>query len=222
MAWRVAASLLALRDQVNAAWPSRSRRSDGTIGDASHRNRNSDHNPWVEDGRIGVVTALDITHDIENGCDAGRIARAIRDSKDKRVKYIIWNRKICSSTTVGGTPEWTWRNYTGANPHDKHVHISVKSSKNFYDLTSKWNIDANSVISDPLHPEVTDHPLLKRGSRAGAVRELQTLLNRHGSRLEVDGRFGEDTEGAVKAFQRAKGLFDDGIVGAKTWAALLV
>ena len=34
MAWRVGASLLTLRDQVNAAWPNRSRASDGTIGES--------------------------------------------------------------------------------------------------------------------------------------------------------------------------------------------
>ena len=36
----------------------------------------------------------------------------------------------------------------------------------------------------------------------------------------VDGGFGGQTEAAVKAFQQALGLFVDGKVGPKTWAAL--
>jgi peptidoglycan hydrolase-like protein with peptidoglycan-binding domain len=53
-----------------------------------------------------------------------------------------------------------------------------------------------------------------------AVRAVQTLLNRHGQAVEVDGEFGEQTEAAVRSFQRAKGLAVDGIVGDQTWTAL--
>jgi murein L,D-transpeptidase YcbB/YkuD len=170
---------------------------------------------------MGVVTALDVTHDRASGCDAGKIAEAIRVSRDRRVKYIIWNRRIASSSAVGAAAAWAWRPYTGANPHDKHVHISVKATKALYDSNQPWEIDAVSVISDPVGPDVSSRPLLRRGSRAAAVGELQTLLNRHGSGLAVDGKFGEVTETAVKVFQRMAGLVDDGAVGAKTWAALL-
>ena len=138
--WRVAECLLALRDQVNQRTPSRKKTSDGTIGDAAHAARTSDHNPWVRDGAIGVVTAMDITHDPAGGCDAGALAEAIRASQDARVKYIIWNRQIANSASINGAAPWTWRPYNGANPHDKHVHISVKPDKAAYDLTSTWTI----------------------------------------------------------------------------------
>ena len=62
MAWRVAQSLIRLRDQINLAAPTRSKASDGTIGDAAHATRDSDHNPWVKEGALGIVTAMDITH----------------------------------------------------------------------------------------------------------------------------------------------------------------
>lgn len=39
--------------------------------------------------------------------------------------------------------------------------------------------------------------------------------------MQLDGRFGRNTEDAVKRFQRAHGLDDDGVVGPITWAALL-
>jgi peptidoglycan hydrolase-like protein with peptidoglycan-binding domain len=53
-----------------------------------------------------------------------------------------------------------------------------------------------------------------------AVIELQELLRAHGFNLRVDGEFGSLTEKAVATYQRQQGLRVDGVVGAKTWAAL--
>ena len=138
--WRVAKSLLVLRDQVNKMAPNRNKASDGTIGDASHQTHDSDHNPWVTDGNVGVVTALDITNDPKGGCDVNAIADTIIGSRDIRVKYIIWNKRITSSYPVGSRPAWEWGPYTGKNPHTKHVHISVKSDKPSDDSTVPWII----------------------------------------------------------------------------------
>lgn len=138
--WRAANSLLKLRDQVNARAPRRNKASDGTIGDRAHCQRNSDHNPWVRDGSIGVVTAIDITQDPTGGCDVNTIVEAIRASRDSRVKYIIWNRRIANSAAIGGTDPWQWRPYTGANPHTRHMHLSVKPDKANYDSTAAWAI----------------------------------------------------------------------------------
>jgi beta-lactamase superfamily II metal-dependent hydrolase len=138
--WRAARSLLTLRDQVNRRAPRRNKASDGTIGDAAHCQRTSDHNPWVRDGSVGVVTALDITHDPSGGCDANTIAEAIRASRDGRVKYIIWNRRIANSAAIGASQPWQWRPYGGTNPHTRHVHVSVKPDKANYDSTADWAI----------------------------------------------------------------------------------
>jgi hypothetical protein len=150
--WRVAKALLALRDQVNQMAPNRSKASDGTIGDERHCGGAgaSDHCPNVQDGNVGVVTAMDITHDVQHGCDAGALAESIRASQDPRVKYIIWNRQIANSSPIQGQPAWAWRAYTGSNPHNKHVHISVKATKQGpggYDTTSAWNIAVVGAIA---------------------------------------------------------------------------
>ena len=58
-----------------------------------------------------------------------------------------------------------------------------------------------------------------------AVIWLQTLLNKNGFKLLVDGDFGKVTDTAVRDFQRkhiAKVGVVDGMVGPKTWAALEV
>ncbi len=65
-------------------------------------------------------------------------------------------------------------------------------------------------------------PLLKAGSEGAPVQALQRLLVHGGASLGVDGIYGPETEGAVKALQTAKGLASDGMVGEETWPATVV
>lgn len=65
---------------------------------------------------------------------------------------------------------------------------------------------------------------LKRGCRGEDVRALQILLagrGYNGKMGKPDGIFGPNTEGAVKLYQKAKGLTADGIAGPKTLGELL-
>lgn len=54
------------------------------------------------------------------------------------------------------------------------------------------------------------------GSVGGEVEALQMHLNSLGYAIEVDGRFGHNTQAAVIAYQSSAGLHPDGIVGAAT------
>lgn len=65
-------------------------------------------------------------------------------------------------------------------------------------------------------------PIEKRGSRGEPVRTVQYLLRASGHSVTVDGDFGPATEAAVRAFQTAKHLAVDGVVGEQTWSALIV
>ena len=61
-------------------------------------------------------------------------------------------------------------------------------------------------------------PVLKRGSNDPAVRDLQQALKTLGHDPgAIDGVFGASTESAVKAFQQAREIPADGIVGRVTW-----
>lgn len=133
MAWRVARSLDTLCHQIDECWPRRSRASDGSIGDAAHATRNSDHNPWLVIGGKGVVTARDFTHDPDCGFDAHAFAERLRLSRDPRIKYVISDRRLFSSTLR----PWEWRPYNGTNPHDKHTHVSVVADRRCDD-TRPW------------------------------------------------------------------------------------
>lgn len=80
---------------------------------------------------------------------------------------------------------------------------------------SNVKVTGGDTVSITLHT-------LKNGSKGENVEALQILLNGRGySCGTVDGEFGAKTLAAVKKFQKAEKLTQDGIVGAKTWAALL-
>lgn len=126
MSYYLAPSLVALRDEINARWPNRDKASDGWIGDTSHSARKSDHNPDWSAG--GVVRAIDIDKD---GIDT----QAVLDATigDHRVWYVIFNRRIYSRTYG-----WAARTYTGSNPHDKHIHVSIAHTRAAETDRSPW------------------------------------------------------------------------------------
>lgn len=113
--------------------------------------------------------------------------------------------------TIGSEQDWVW--FDG-----------------FYGLRrEQLSQAARPPVSVPQPPPARatgGKPTLRRNSRGPAVRELQTALNKwlaaqRRTLLAVEGVFGSRTEQAVKAFQSAKGLTVDGVVGPKTWGHLL-
>ncbi|HKY57649.1 MAG TPA: hypothetical protein VJL80_06400 [Aeromicrobium sp.] len=155
MTWRLAKSLDKLRAEVNDLFPGRSKVSDGTIGDAAHATRTSDHNPWVKDGTTGIVTAIDITEDAERGIPeiADFIVSTLVERRDPRVKYIIHEGRIWRSYDKPGIPAWTSAPYTGTNGHFKHVHVSVQPEKVRYDSLDSWGLEA--AFREAMAPKAT-------------------------------------------------------------------
>lgn len=231
MKWRVAKSLDQLLFQVNALAPNRSKASDGSIGNAEHAARSSDHNPWVMDGNTGVVTARDITNDPKNGMRSRALAEALRVSRDPRIKYIISDGEIANakSVTKGGRTyaAWEWSPYSGKNAHFHHVHISVQPDKALYDDATLFNLSAFSSPKgkkaeiNPALAEAAKQPVLVIGNKGREVERLQVFINSHGGKIDKDGDFGPKTEEAVKKLQRQWGIVADGRVGADTWSYLL-
>lgn len=194
MSWRLAKSLVQLREQINAAHPNRNKESDGSIGDAAHSARVSDHNP---DGQ-GRVCAIDVTHDPSHGVDGMVLSRQLIN--DPRVKYVIFSGQIWKQRSR------KWEPYRGANAHNHHVHVSVSQ------------VDADNEGPWPLNGEAVPE-ILKLGSKGSAVRSLQEKLKAFVN-ITADGVFGPVTEKSVKFVQRSKGLAETGQVDQATWEAL--
>jgi hypothetical protein len=120
MPWRLAHSLVELRDEINDLAPGRSRLSDGTLGDPAHAARASRHNP----NAAGVVCALDLTHDPANGCDIHAIARRIVRVPHPNLEYVISDDEVAKRKTG-----FRWEPYRPGDPlrnkHTKHAHFAV-------------------------------------------------------------------------------------------------
>ena len=126
----------------------------------------------------------------------------------------------------------------GTNPY------IIKQGDTFYSIAKRENISLDALLKanpgidpnrlfigqvicipngtpgpgpGPTHP----CPTLAQGSRGSSVIDLQTRLKAQGFNPgTIDGIFGPNTKSAVMAFQRSKGLVQDGIVGINTWTAL--
>lgn len=111
---------IAVLRQATAISPLRLKASDGLLPSKSHLKQSpvSDHNTGL---------AVDLTHDPKHGIDCADIFEKLK--QDKRVKYLIFKGRIWSADK-GERP------YTGNNPHNKHLHISIK--ENCGNDTSPW------------------------------------------------------------------------------------
>lgn len=143
MTWRLAKALGGRADEgllgeINAAAPTRSKASDGGIGDPRHAARTSDHNPCT---CCRVVCARDFTHDPAGGFDSYAFADWLRgrvmSGAEPRVRYVISNGKIFSGAGQSHAAGF-WRPYTGSNTHAHHVHVSVRHGADTYDDVRPW------------------------------------------------------------------------------------
>ncbi len=62
----------------------------------------------------------------------------------------------------------------------------------------------------------------KKGSKGRKVKLIQEWLCLHGFHVVIDSDFGPATDGAVREFQKKKGLTPDGVVGKSTFAKLIM
>lgn len=130
MSWRLARSLEQLKAEVLERWPGT---TIWSIGDSSHRARASDHNPNPQ----GVVCAIDIV----GLPQATEVYDHLLSRRDYRTKYVIHQRRIFNQYVS----PWRERNYSGSNPHNNHVHVSVGRgpsgrSTGPYDEPGSWGI----------------------------------------------------------------------------------
>ncbi|OCQ94707.1 hydrolase [Oscillatoriales cyanobacterium USR001] len=91
------------------------------------------------------------------------------------------------------------------------------SSWTFWQYTDKGRVAGISGNVD-----INIFESFRETSSAAKVKEIQKQLKKKGIyQGAIDGTFGASTKNAAIAFQKSKGLEADGIIGLKTWSALL-
>ena len=61
---------------------------------------------------------------------------------------------------------------------------------------------------------------VKKGDKGDGVKQIQQALKAAGYKVSVDGDFGNQTDAAVRQFQKKNNLTVDGVVGKITWGKL--
>lgn len=86
-------------------------------------------------------------------------------------------------------------------------------------------VEVPQEVKRPYKYHLTQYPvtlaLLRRGDYGPQVVDMQATLNAKGWPCDSDGEFGSETEKALKAFQKAVGLIDDGEYGGMSMNALM-
>lgn len=154
--WVLVPCLRQLFGEFDRIAPARSRASDGTVGDTAHQGEVSDHNP-DETGRVPIhdadkineVHAADVTAKLnEPGLDMERVVQFLvarcRAGAEKRLRYIIYNRRIWSASSG-----WVQKIYTGASPHTEHAHFSASYETAHEASTASWHLEDIPVALTP-------------------------------------------------------------------------
>lgn len=216
----LAPSLVQLRRELRREFPKRDTRTDGWLGDPAHQARRSEHNPDAK----GMVHALDI--DTEPGMTEAEKRRLLRELiGDPRVWYVIHEGVIWSSTYG-----WKARRYTGENPHNGHIHVSIRLAAAAEKDTKAWlkNLKETTVApakkapakapakkapAKEAAPAKAAEPAKKAPAKKATVK-MTEAEHKPGSRELSIGARGSD----VALVQRfiGYGLEADGIFGAKT------
>lgn len=129
----LAPSLGVLRAEINTRWPNRDHTSDGWIGDSAHQATRSDHNP----NERGSVDAIDVDKD---GIDPYAVIAVFE--RHPSAHYWIYQRQIADRDDG-----WRRRPYTGVNPHDKHVHFSIRQSQTAEQDRRPWGLLEDDMLT---------------------------------------------------------------------------
>lgn len=146
--WVLIPCLKVLFAEFDRVAPSRDHASDGSIGNLAHQNEVSDHNadevgkvPIHDPDKVNEVHAIDVDNNLrESDLTMEKVVQFLlgrcRSGAEKRLRYIIYNRRIWSASS-----DWVQKTYTGASPHTEHAHLSASYTASLEASTASWHLE---------------------------------------------------------------------------------
>src|SRR5690348_11972250 len=188
--WVLIPCLKALFAEFDRIAPSRDHASDGSIGDAAHQNEVSDHNP-DETGSVPIhdadhvneVHAIDVDNNLrESDLTMEKVVQFLlgrcRSGAEKRLRYIIYNRRIWSASSG-----WAQKRYTGASPHTEHAHFSASYTSSLEASTASWHLeDIPVALTSADKAWITNTIAVQSKAAVMALVETVNSVNKQGQR----------------------------------------
>lgn len=135
-------------------------------------------------------------------------ATTISTNKANIINYQTWlNKYFDAKLKVDGV----WGNNTKK--------ATIKAWQSSCNKLYKTNLKVDGIFGTN-SKKASSKVILKSGSNNRFVYILQGVLNAYGYTCSFDGKVTTNTVTQIKAFQKAKKLKVDGIVGANTWNSL--
>lgn len=149
-----------------------------------------------------------------DGIMGGHTRRAIREFQ--KTKGLKSTGKIDSSTQLALNREKEILRQTPKIDLDTSLSLEQTIPKGL--KTEEAKVETEDTKKKA---EIQDEVMSYRLKSKGRTMQIQTALKNAGFyKGEIDGKIGPQTKKAIKAFQKAKGLAPDGVVGPKTWEEL--
>ena len=154
------------------------------------------------------------------------LAAGYNNASYKRADHVWfawWNGR---ADTDSGTyiPASYWANhqrlhqYQGGH-NETHGGATINIDSNYVDVAAGTPQPPDTCTVANLN--FTAYAVQRAGATGDQVKAAQCLLRNAGRTVEPTGTFDAATTAATSAFQTATGLTADGVIGARTWTALL-
>jgi putative chitinase len=206
--------------------------------DGEHRGRRGAHGGTDFNYEGGQQVALNRQHPTVHAPIAGTVTFSggqygtvkIRDAQGNSHEILhLDSRSVREGQTVNaGDPIGTMggRGPEGSNQYAQHVHYQMRDPNGRTISPETWWNQGRQIEAGERGQRDGAAGTLRHGDRGEEVHTLQQRLNRlgvhdtHGKPLAEDGRFGDSTRDAVRAYQQAHGLQVDGKAGTQTLGSL--
>jgi peptidoglycan hydrolase-like protein with peptidoglycan-binding domain len=125
--------------------------------------------------------------------------------------HAVYTGYVTPNPFTASAAGWTFYNSTGTA-------VVTRGSGSVH----AWTSGSGGGSAGPVTIDFASYPTVRRGSTGVHVSALQQLLKDNGFfPYAVVDSFGPLTEDAVVRFQRSRLMYADGVVGPRTWTALL-